>query len=1161
MKFSMQARAAAGLALAGAVILGLALFSYHNIRAAADDNRVVWRSHDLLQEIAATRSAIAEAETSSRGFVLTGDNSYLDLYNSARLRLPQHLDRLRLLVADNPRQRQRLASLEFHLAARLDLLQQALDLHRRAGFAASRDFVQTGGGAAEMRQFFQTAAEMQQAAEDLHHSREQTFALLSRRTLALIAAVVAALLFLLGAVYYMLARDIQDRRRAAAALRESEERYALAVGGSNDGLWDWHIPTNENFLSPRFKQILGFQDSELPNVYESWASRIHPDDRNSVHSALQAHLQGSLPAFEVEHRLLHKNGSYRWVLARGISRRDAAGRPCRMAGSLTDISARKFGEEIVSQANSFLDSIVENIPNMVFLKDAQDLRFVRVNKAAEELLGFARTELLGRNVYDLFPKPEADFFTSKDREVFSSGRLVDIAEEALHTKRQGVRILHTRKISIRDASGSPAFLLGLSEDITERKQMEQALRQSEERFRNLAEVSPVGFFYTDAQGQSLYVNHRWCEITGLSSKQARNGEWTQALHPGDRELVVSGLARAIRQGSRFHSEHRYLNPSFGVVWVIAQAAPVVTHDGKITGYVGSLTDITERKKMEDEVRRYQEELEQRVRERTTQFSQANAILREKMQEHLRMLEELRESQQRLSLYVRQSPMAAIEWNHALQVTEWNLAAEKVFGYSRAEALGRELNFIFPESAREHLREIAGGLLARCGGARGTQENITKDGKIILCEWYSSPLVDAAGQVVGIASQANDITELRKLEEQYRQAQKMEAVGQLAGGIAHDFNNLLSAILGYSDLVMEAMAPGDPQRKKIEHIEKAGRRAASLIQQLLAFSRKQVLALRVLDLNGFLQDMDHLLQHLIGENIELRRHADPSLGQVRVDPGQMEQVVMNLAVNARDAMPHGGILTLEAANVTLDEEYCRKHVTGEPGEYVMLAISDTGTGIDEATRQRIFEPFFTTKEPGKGTGLGLSTVYGIVKQSGGHIEVYSEVGKGTSFKIYLPRVNEKPQALPAATPQQGEMRGTETVLVVEDDEELRTMAREYLAAQGYTLLVASNSAEALPIVESHPGPIAIVITDVVMPGLSGPQLVQKLTELRPGIKALYVSGYTQDAIVHHGVLDPGIEFLAKPYRPSDLARKVRGILDKAAPQRKENAPRALEGKPQ
>jgi two-component system, cell cycle sensor histidine kinase and response regulator CckA len=404
------------------------------------------------------------------------------------------------------------------------------------------------------------------------------------------------------------------------------------------------------------------------------------------------------------------------------------------------------------------------------------------------------------------------------------------------------------------------------------------------------------------------------------------------------------------------------------------------------------------------------------------------------------------------------------------------------------------------------------------------------------------IVDPQGELVGNMAILVDITERKQLEEQLRQAVKMEGIGRLASGIAHDFNNLLTVIGGRSYLLLSQLPAGHAMRRDLLLIQQTGDRAAALTRQLLAFSRKQTLAPAVIDLNEIVSGMRTLLERVLGEDVDLIMDLDPSLGHVTADPGQIEQVILNMAVNARDAMPEGGPLTLETGHVDVDPTYARQQVELAPGPYEVLSISDTGVGMDAATVARVFEPFFTTKAVGKGTGLGLATAYGIVKQSGGHITVYSKPGSGTTFRIYLPRT-EPSESAPVAVAEAVARRGTEAVLVAEDDANLRALTREILASEGYTVLESQDVEDALRIAERHDGTIHLLLTDVVMPHMSGRNLADAVKRFRPDAKVLYMSGYTDDAIVHHGVLDPGTALLQKPFTPAALARKVREVLDR------------------
>jgi PAS domain S-box-containing protein len=503
-----------------------------------------------------------------------------------------------------------------------------------------------------------------------------------------------------------------------------------------------------------------------------------------------------------------------------------------------------------------------------------------------------------------------------------------------------------------------------------------------------------------------------------------------------------------------------------------------------------------------------------------------------------------------------APDAMVVVKPAGEIILLNVQAEKQFGYLRDELLGQQVTSIIPEGFKERVladgTRSAAEALAQQIGMGIELYGRRKDGSEFPIEIMLSPLKSSEGVLITAA--IRNITERKHLEQMLRQAQKMEAIGQLAGGVAHDFNNLLGVILGYSELLLERCDLSVAARKDIEEVQKAGVRAGLLTQQLLAFSRKQVLQPKVLNLNEVVVGAEKLLHRLIGENIELQVILSPALAQIKADSGQIEQIIMNLAVNARDAMPEGGKLTIETSIVELDQQYVDQHASTLPGAHMMLAVTDTGCGMDAKTKAHIFEPFFTTKEFGKGTGLGLAVVYGIVKQSGGSVWLYTEPGIGTTFKIYFPIVAPVIELVLPSEKAEKVDRGSQTILIVEDDEALLQVTRRSLEEVGYAILTARGPSEAILISKNHLGPIQLMVTDVIMPGMSGDQLASQLFALRPEMRVLYVSGYTDNAIIRHGVLEPGLAFLQKPFSPKMLARKVREILAESAALRQPRYPR-------
>ena len=625
--------------------------------------------------------------------------------------------------------------------------------------------------------------------------------------------------------------------------------------------------------------------------------------------------------------------------------------------------------------------------------------------------------------------------------------------------------------------------------------------QREELFRLISENAADLIAVVDMEGNRIYNSLSYQRVLGYSAEELRNSSSFEQIHPEDRERVKQAAEEARRSGVGRPMEYRFRHKD-GTWRVLESTASVIRNSkGEPENLVIVNRDVTERK---------------------------------------RAAEALQRSETDFRLVVRDAPYGIFRANMLGKLLMVNPALEKMLGYESQDellavnlAMGiyrhpteqQKINDLFLRN--EHFKDIE-------------IEWKRKDGAFITVRCSGWTVKGESGTEMEVF--AEDVTERRVLERQLRMAQKMEAVGRLSGGIAHDFNNLLGVIIGYIQVMQRTLVPGQPSYEYAEQIEKAGKRAVALTRQLLAFSRQQVLEPVVLNLNTLVSEMEKMLPRLVGEDIQLTSILDSAIGQVKADPGQIEQVVMNLAVNARDAMPDGGKLTIQTANVELDVAFAREHPGSVPGQYVMLAVTDSGMGMDPETQAQIFEPFFTTKGRDKGTGLGLATVYGVVKQSSGYITVESELGKGALFKIYLPRVEQPVATKTESSPAPPTARGSETILLVEDAEALRKLAHMFLKDNGYQVLTAADGTEAQQVAEQSPGPIHLLLTDVVMPGINGRVLAERLAARHPAMKVLYMSGYTDTFIVGHGVLEKGIHLLHKPFTEEVLVRKIRELLD-------------------
>lgn len=780
---------------------------------------------------------------------------------------------------------------------------------------------------------------------------------------------------------------------------------------------------------------------------------------------------------------------------------------------------------------------------------------------AAKLLGYEQDALLGTNIRDILAPEAQDQFTHYMAELKAHGSVKGLMQ--VQTRSGETRIWSYQSIFLTEGVEIP-IIRGMARDITERKRAEAALRESEERYRRLVELAPEAIFVY-SEGKIVFVNSAGAKLLGAAHPTELIGRsLLDSIPPEGRGKVESYFRQTVAEGTVFDVlEEVFVRLDGSFVEVEVSAMPLLYQGQKaIQAFV---RNVTERKQAEEMLRaadhRAVEEYE-RLLARLASLALCFGTARD--------LVTIYRGLRDFSLSLTPSfALVICSYDEAREVREgvylyFNGAEldDSTVGPMpvRSGPAGRAIKTGTVVISNDYVKEISG----RSPVLIGFDEDSSPPQSALIAPMiimgrtigtievqshelaaYTREHATAMQMAANLAANALENVRLldleREKEEQLRQSQKMEAIGKLAGGVAHDFNNLLTAITGYSDLSLRHLDKTDRLYRNLQEIKKAGERAAGLTRQLLAFSRKQVLQPKVLDLNAVIVDLNKMLQRLIGEDIDMMLMLKPDLGKVKADPGQIEQILMNLLVNARDAMPVGGKLTIETANLYVNEQSAHGHPSVPQGCYVVLSVSDTGCGMDIATQERIFEPFFTTKEVGKGTGLGLSTVYGVVQQSGGDVWVESEVGKGTTFKVYLPREDELAESVEVET-ETVIPAGTETVLLVEDETIVRKMTKEILQLSGYQVLEASNGQEALMVCEQHHDPVHLMLTDVVMPLMSGRELAEHLAQRRPEIKVLYMSGYTDDAIVHHGVLEKGTAFLEKPFTPNGLSRKVREVLD-------------------
>jgi PAS domain S-box-containing protein len=1019
------------------------------------------------------------------------------------------------------------------------------------------------------------------------------------------------------------------------ALRESAEKYRLLVQNANVGilvLQDGLV----RFANPRALSFSGYSEEEVTS--RPFLERVHPDDREGMAERFRQRIAGKRDPAVYPFRFVDKQGQYRWVEVNSVPIA-WQGKPAVLS-FLADIEERKRAEEALRESVAMSRAVLDHSPVGISIRD-QAGALLQVNEAWKKIWAMSDADIREA-------EKESKGLSWKERCPYLGESARDV--ERLFHPEGGISILYFPEMEVkaprpgaaqwvsqylyalRSQEGRTEKIVILTQDITERMEAEEALRESEEKYRLVVQQASDAILVAQ-EGRMKFVNPRVQEVTGYTEEELTSRPFLEFIHPEDRRMVGERHQNRL-QGKAVPPAYpfRIVTKSGEDRWVEIRAV-IIPWQGK-PATLNFLTDITERRKTEEALKKSEAQYRELVENansiilrrdpegRITFFNEfaqrffgyqeneilgrnvVGTIVPEKETSGRDLAEMIRDISRHPERYatnenenvLRSGERVWVTWTNkpifgpdgklaeilcigndvttrkraedALEASEakYRTLVEgmseavmqvdnedriqfvnpqfcQMMGYREDELLGRVgYEIYFDPEAQELIRRK--NLLRKEKISDAYEIRMRKKaGEEVQVRISGAPVTDTLGNVVGSIGVITDITERKSLEEHVRQLQKMEAIGRLSGGVAHDFNNLLQGIMGFAEMALRKLPADDPLRRYLEGIEKTVEKAASLTYQLLAFSRKQVFQPVVVEFNEIVRESEKMLRRLIGEDIEIVTRLDPEAGRVKVDPIQVEQVVMNLAVNARDAMPKGGRLILETSAVELDPEFIRSsHPDLAPGPHVVLKVSDTGCGMDSETLTHIFEPFFTTKEKGKGTGLGLATVYGIVRQSGGGIEVQSTLGKGTVFQIYFPREEQEVSAREKVATLSEIPKGTETVLLVEDEDELRGMMRENLTQYGYAVLEAENGEAALQLFREHPGKVDLLISDVVMPKMSGPDLARQLGPLLPELKVIFISGYPDDATLSHGLQPLGLAFLQKPFKPHILLRKVREILD-------------------
>ncbi len=890
-------------------------------------------------------------------------------------------------------------------------------------------------------------------------------------------------------------------RNSGEVLRLGEHRLRQAVRASHIGIFDHDHLTDTIYWSPEQRDIFGFDRDEAITL-SAYFDQVHPEDRDAITAAVRrAHDPQGDGLFDVENRIVCRNGSVRWLTTRSqtfFAGEGTARHKVRTVGAMLEVTEHHRLEE----EKQSLVEVVQNSPDFIGIAGL-DSRVLFVNKAGQQLVGLESDQQANsKSIFDYLPADEVARFRNEVIPAIYSGKAWD-GEVSLKNFRTGELIpFEMKAFPILDAQRKVSAIANVSRDLRKRRLVQEETR----KLARVVQNSPDFIGIAAPDGQGLFINRAGQDLVGIEEERSVTSTYLfDFLSPEQVSRVRQEILPTILSGKPWFGEVTFKHTKTGELIPFETRAFSITDDhGAVTAIATVARDIRKRKRR-DLILRQAEEKYRGIFD--------NAVL---------------------------GIFQSTPEGRYLSV---NRAMAQMHGYASPQDMMAAVTdiehqeYVAPSRRRDLIRALE---------EHGTVTNFEfeiyrKDGTRGSASLNVRSVRDEHGKILYYEGTQEDISQRKRLEAQYQQAQKLEAVGRLAGGVAHDFNNMLGVIIGFCDLTLE-LRPANPVLRNTSQIKQAAVRAANLTKQLLAFSRQQLFYPRVLDLNKIVDGSSEMIQRMVGEDIRLSFNLGATLGMVKADPGQIEQILMNLCINARDAMPKGGKIVVETGNVTLDEYYVQRYSGVLAGSYVMLAVSDTGSGIPKETLPFIFEPFFTTKGAEKGTGLGLATVYGIVKQSNGYIDVYSEVNVGTTFKIYVPRVDEDESVLEPAREAEGR-GGSETILLVEDEAALLEVAATLLAQAGYKVLKAENAPAALSLAQISAAEIDLVVTDVIMPGMSGVELCNRLRKLRRAIRMVYVSGHVGDQLNQYLQLGPEMTVLEKPYTKESLLTKVRSVLDR------------------